>query len=747
MKLFLFKRIILSLFILWIFLPSTINAEEKKREEITIEWIYGSEAREAWQLPDYRWLDNNTAVLYDARLKPEKRNFEILNPRTGKRTPALNMKKALENLGTFVDKKTIPPVLPWPYALHRNGKIAIYSFDGDVFVLHLPHARFQRATQTKEIETGMKLSPDGNKIAYIRGNNIYVYHIPTAAENPVTFNGSETLLNGNLSDMYKEDIFDYRDPGLWWSPDSRAVAYLQSDVSQIPKLYYTDIQPYFPRTIEQRYPVAGEAISKVRVGIAEIENKNIETTWINPGLDTGDYYIIHVDWLPHSQKVAVQIMNRQQNELDLFFAHRSDGKNKLILKETDDTWVNMSDDRYFLEDNAHFIWGSERSGYKHLYLYSPEGKLVRRITRGEWSVRGPFQRSFWKGESVVSIDEKNGWIYFTSLEKSSLERHLYRIKTDGSRMKRITREDGFHSVTFSPDGNYYFDRYSTISTLPSLSLYKKNGSPIQVVATSHSHLLERFHIQYPEFMTVPAEDGFPMPAQIYKPRDFDPGKKYPVIIYHYGGPSAPSVSNMWYWNVYFNQVLLENGFLVFTVDNRSATAIGKKYEKTIFKQMIGKNELNDLLAAVRWLKARPYVNPDRVGIWGWSYGGCFTLMALTQSKEFKAGIAVAAVTDFRFQSCKFTEFSMKRPQDNPDAYEEVSLLNHAKNLHGRLLLVHGSYDDNVRPQNAWRFADELIKAGKPFDMMVYPMRKHGISDGPARIHLFKKMVEFWKNNL
>jgi dipeptidyl-peptidase-4 len=311
----------------------------------------------------------------------------------------------------------------------------------------------------------------------------------------------------------------------------------------------------------------------------------------------------------------------------------------------------------------------------------------------------------------------------------------------------MTKEDGFHSVIFSPDGRYYFDHYSNLSTLPSLFLYTKNGERLQVVAKAHSHLLDKFDIQYPELMTIPADDGFPLPAQIYKPKNFDPTKKYPVIIYHYGGPSAPVITNGWNPNVFFNQVLLQNGFLVFSVDNRSATAIGKRYEDVIFKQMHGPNELKDLLAGVKWLKSQPYVDSDRVGICGWSYGGCFTLMAMTQSKEFKAGIAVAAVSDMRFHSPKWTEFAMKRPNDNPEAYEKVSLLNHAKNLHGRLLLVHGTYDDNVRIQNAWRFADELIKAGKPFDMMFYPMRQHGISDPPARIHLFNKMVEFWKRHL
>ena len=743
----LFKRMILLVYILLLFFPLAVNAEKKETAEITVEWIYSPESRKAWMLPRYKWLNNGTAVLYDERIEPGKRNFEVLNPGTGKRKPLLNMQKAMESLQTFLGKERSPNVLEWPDSWEESGARAIFRFNDDIFLLHFPAARFYRVTDTKEKEIGAILSPDGEKIAYVRQNNIYIYDTLTGTEKPVTTNGSETLLNGTLSDMYMEDVFLGEEVGLWWSPDSKALAFLRSDVSRIGQLYYTDIQPYFPRMIPQRYPIVGGAISTVRIGIAEIGPNEIKSTWVKLDQDSTDFYIVHVDWLPDSQRLGVQVLNRAQDELDLYLARRSNGQCQHILKETNDTWINVGDDIYFLKDGSHFIWGSERKGFKHLYLYNINGKQVNQITKGEWSVRGPFQYAFWKGKSAVSIDEKQGWLYFTSLEKSSLERHLYRIKLDGSRMLRMTKEDGFHSVTFSPDGRYYFDQYSNCSTLPSLFLYSKNGKRLQVVAKAHSHLLDKFGIQYPELMTIPADDGFPLPAHIYKPKNFDPAKKYPVIIYHYGGPSAPVITNGWNPNVYFSQVLLKNGFLVFSVDNRSATAIGKKYEDVIFKQMKGPNELKDLLAGVKWLKSQPYVDPNRVGVWGWSYGGCFTLMAMTQSREFKAGIAVAAVSDMRFHSPKWTEFAMKRPEDNPEAYEKVSLLNHAKNLHGRLLLVHGTYDDNVRIQSAWRFADELIKAGKPFDMMFYPMRKHGISDPPARIHLFNKMVAFWKRYL
>jgi len=278
-------------------------------------------------------------------------------------------------------------------------------------------------------------------------------------------------------------------------------------------------------------------------------------------------------------------------------------------------------------------------------------------------------------------------------------------------------------------------------------LFKNNGKFVKLLGKSNPDLIAKFEIQTPELLTIPTRDGFPMPAWILKPKDFDPNKKYPIIFYVYGGPSAPAVANSWRSSIYFDQILVNNGFLVAKVDNRSATAISKNLENTILYKSSGEGERNDLIDAVQWFKSQSWIDPERVGIWGWSGGGSFTLNAMTNSEEFKAGIAVAAVSDWHYYDTKWAEFSMKHPEDNPEGYDKTSFVKSAKNLHGRLLLVHGTYDDNVHIQNAWAFTDELIKAGKMFDMMIYPMRKHGISDRPARIHLYKTMLEFWSENL
>jgi dipeptidyl-peptidase-4 len=740
-----FKLASTVLAIICLTLVNAYTALSQQKREITVDWIFSKAAEEATALPSYAWLPDGTAILYDVRQPLEKRTFERLNPQTGERAVVLDAQKAMTSLRSSLSKDEMPESLPWPVAFNQSGQLALYTFGGDIYLLDLEKSQFQRVTRTETEEKSANFSPDGRKLAFVRDNDLYVYDIAGRSEKRLTRDGSETTLNGTLSWVYWEEVFGRRDIGYWWSDDSQSIAYLQTDESKIPLSYFVDTRPQFPRLIKQRYAKAGGVNPEVRVGIVEISGD--KTTWVD--LDRNAYeYIVRVKWLPDSRRVSVQTTNRAQTELDLYLVNRVDGKATRVLKETDKDWVNIHDDLHFLQDGKHFIWPSERSGYAHLYLYTMDGQLVNQITKGDWTLLSSGGLAFWVRQAVSAIDEKNGWIYFTALEKSSIERHLYRIKFDGTGMERLTKEDGVHRISFSPDARYYFDTYSNISTPPSLSLHASDGQSRLVVAPSPAQLLAQFDIKYPELMTIPAADNFPMPAQLLKPRGFTPEKRYPVIIYVYGGPSAPTVSNSWKFANYFDQVLSREGYFVLYVDNRSATAISHRLEATARGEMfVGPSGLNDLLAAVKWLKSQSFVDPDRIGLWGWSGGGTFTLLALTHSKEFKAGIAVAAVTDPTYYDTRATELMMKPPADNAEAYKKGSLVSAAKDLHGRLLLVHGTYDDNVHIQNAWNFTDELIKAGKTFDMMIYPMRKHGITDNPARIHLYKTMVEFWKKNL
>ncbi len=720
------SKITLILFYL-LFTAYLSFAQEK--EQITIEWIYSDKSRELTAVPRFVWLNDNTALLYDVRKPQAERTFEILTPGTTKRESILDMKKALASLNSFFDEDENKENLSWPTAFDGAGKRAFYLFNDDIYLLDLAESKFHRITETEEKEKSVNFSPDGKKLAFVRANNLYVYNIETGKEKQLTMDGSETILNGTLSWVYWEEIFGRRDIGYWWSDDSDALAYLQTDESPVGIMHYVDFKPQVPRVIKQRYPKTGTANPIVKVGIMDI--KDPKTTW----MDLPDYeYLVRVKWLPDNKRLAVQTMNRAQTKLDMYFVDRSTGKSEHIMKETDEVWVNINDDLYFLKNGKHFIWQSERDGYAHLYRFDLKGKLVNQVTKGEWALRssgGPF----WLRKSVSAIDEENGWIYFTALEKSSVERHLYRIKFDGSGMKRLTPEDGTHRLTFSPNSKYYFDSYSNVTTPTSLSLYENNGRLKKVLAGARTEMAAKLDIQMAELFTIPTSDGFPMPAEILKPKDFDANKKYPVIYNIYAGPSAPTVFNAWTTGRYWDQILLRHGYLVVRFDHRAATAISKKLENRLANMMSGPIELQDIIDGVKWLKSQRYVDADRFGIWGWSGGGSFTLNAMTP------------VTDWHYYDTKWGEFGMKKPQDNPEGYEKTSFVKTAKNLHGSLLLVHGTYDDNVHPQNSWAFIEELIQHNIQFEMMFYPMRKHGISDRPARKHLYTKMLAFWKENL
>lgn len=728
--------------ILCLALASTLSAQTEKRQ-LTLEWIFGPEGRSVASLPPTSWLDDGTAIMLDTRRPASERTFERLDPAKSMRRIVVERAKVLASLSAGVEGLK-PESPPWPIAFDGTGSQALYIFNGDVFVLEFPDGRLRRLTSTLSEETSASFSPNGRRVAYVRENDLYAFDLDANREIRITRDGSETLLNGTLSWVYWEEVFGRRDIGYWWAPGSDAIAFLQSDDSQVDLAYFTDIQPFSPRVIRQRYARAGRPNPKVRLGIAEIANPEL-TTWIK--LDDKPFeYIVRAKWLPDGRRLSVETMPRLQTELTLYFADRKTGAATRIFTETDPGWVNMHDDLYFYSDGRHFLWPSERDGYMHLYRYRLDGTLVNQVTKGKWALASAGGIAFWVRQAIVGVDEKNDWIYFTALERSSIERHLYRIHSDGSGFLRITQESGTHRVSMSPDARYYLDRYSDIQSLPSLSIQAAEGTGTRPLAPSRTEMLTRLGVQFPELTTIPADDGFAMPAQILRPKNFQTGRKYPVIMCVYGGASAPQVSNAFQWDTLWYQLLLDAGYVVVKVDNRSATGISKTLENTVVKRL-GEAETPDLVSAAKWLKRQRWVDPQRIGVWGWSNGGWMTLNLMTRSQEFKAGISVAPVVDWRYYDSKWTEGPMRTPQENPEGYESTSLIPRAKDLHGQLLIVYGTYDDNVHPYNEMAFIDALVGAGKKFEMMAYPMRKHGISDEAATLHLYRLMIDFWKENL
>jgi len=725
------------------FAAGTDPAVAQETEPLTVERIFSQEIWQALALPTVEWLNDDRAVLYDRRRPPAERTLELLDPSSGTRSPLVDPPAALAAMRAVLGEGSVPGAFPPPSKVSPDGTRGLYVMEGDIFVLQFNPVAFLPVCRTPEEEKCASFSPDGKYVSFVRTNNLYVYDLDARRELQVTSDGSDSLLNGTLSWVYWEEVFGRNDTGYWWSDDSRSIAFFQTNEAGVSLQVFPDFKPWTPRVMRQRYPKVGEKNPTVRVGITAIGSGKI--VWADLSGQRHEY-VVRAKWLPDNRYLSIQTMNRLQTELDLLFVDAQLGTATHVLQERDSGWVNIVDDLYFLKDGKRFLWSSERTGYKHLYLYRSDGTLVGPVTRGNWALRasgGPA----WVDQSVVGIDERSGWVYFTALEKSPLERHLYRVHLDGSGFTRISREEGTHNVSLSPSCMFYVDRHSTLESASVLRMYEASGSLHFTITEPGLDRLEKFNLQHASLFTIAARDGFPLPAQILKPATFDAARKYPVIFYVYGGPSAPQVTNSFQRDMFWENLLAQNGFLVVRVDPRSATGISKTLENLVVRRMLADVELNDLVDAVRWVKAQPYVDSARVGIWGWSGGGTYTMLGMTRSKEFAAGIAVAGVTDFRFYDTKFAESVMKTERENREGLEQSSLLRSARDLHGRLLIVQGTYDDNVHPQNAWAFIDELIKANKRFEMMMYPMRGHGIGDGPARIHLYTTMLEFWKRNL
>jgi dipeptidyl-peptidase-4 len=709
--------------------------------DITVPWCYSDDGEAVGKVPKTYWTSEDDVLLLDETRPVASRALERVRAGTGERRPATDTVKAMASLKAAL--ADAPETLPWPDSFDRAGRLAAFVIDGDVFLLDLAAARFDRITRTPERESVARLSPDGRKVAFVRGNDLWVYDVASKTEARLTSDGSANVLNGALSWVYWEEVFNHNEAGYWWSDDSKAIAFLRTDETGIDEVGFQQFATAVPEVVTQRYPKAGNKNPQVRVGIADVAAG--KTVW----MDTVPFeYVLDVRWLPDGRAVAVQTTDRPQTRLDLWRVARDSGRSTAVLTENDPAWVDQKELQY--AGNGDFIVSSERDGHTHLYRYDADGRLLNAVTSGDWSVRGP-QGFYGAPLESAWLDSKGEWVFFTARQKPEGERQLYRVRLNGTGMERITREDGTHGITMSPDRRFYLDAHSSTNTPPSLSLHAIDGTRVALLYGPRTDLIAPFGFQKAEIFSVPAADGFALPARILKPRGFDPGRKYPAIVYIYGGPGAPTVNDEWDYsfagNALFDQVLAARGYVVFSVDPRSATGQSKTLENLVLRHMQTDEVLNDVVAGVKWLKTQPFVDPARVGLWGWSGGGTDTLLCMTRSQEFAAGIAVAPVTDWHFYDTKFTETYMKTPQDNPEGYSLFALWPRARDLHGRLMLVFGSGDDNVHPQNEWALIDELVKADKPFDLMIYPLRKHTIEDRPARIHLFEKMLEFWKRYL
>jgi len=588
-----------------------------------------------------------------------------------------------------------------------------------------------------------KFSPDGKWVSFVRGSNLWIASVATGETRTLTTGGSEEILKGELDWLYPEELDCTT--AYWWSPDSSKIAYYEMDERPVTRYPLVDMSSPIGATEYERFPQAGEPNPIVRVGVVSVDGG--ETKWMDTGANT-DVYLARVVWLRDSSRVAIERLNRAQTQLDLLFCDASNGPCHAILTDADKYWINLSDDLYFFADNQRFLWSSERTGFRHHYLYDLGGKLLDQLTSGDWGITGT--GGFGPGtDSHPSVDEAHSTIYFCSNKDDVLGTQVYRLSLLDKSIARVTREDGENEVAFAPDASAFVDTYSNAMTPPRQDLYRADGSRTAVINENKVPELGGYSFSKVQFLNLAADDGTKLYASIIRPTDFDASRKYPVLIDVYGGPGVQNVRNEWgSTDFLWLELMAQKGYIIFSLDNRGSYQRGHAFETPIYHQF-GKIELEDQLTGVKYLKSLPYVDSSRIGIFGWSYGGTMTLVAMFNAPDvFKAGVSVAPVADWRLYDTAYTERYMGRPQDNPDGYDDSSPANHAANLIGKLLLVHSTGDDNVHFSNTAELLNKLILAGKyPSGLIIFPGRGHGIVDLPARIELYKGVTQFLLDNL
>jgi dipeptidyl-peptidase-4 len=638
---------------------------------------------------------------------------------------------ALAKLPT-IGEKTARSLAGNPFVQMNSARTgAVFNYDNDLYYAAADGSSAARLTSTPEPEENYSWSPDGRFIAFIRSNDLWVVDIATRTERALTSGGTDLVRNGKNDWVYFEELYNRNWRAYWWSPDSKRIAYLQVDSTQVPT-FTLPVDLAEPQGIEKvPYPKPGQPNPAVKFGMVTVGGGSPRLADLSD-YDAGQFLITGVGWFaaPEGQESPAAycfVQNRTQTWMDMVKVPVGGGKPVRLFRETTPAWVEPLGNIRFLKDGS-FLFPSERSGYKHWYRYDKDGKLIGPVTHGDFEAR-----------TIAHIDESAGLLYFTGTADSPIAENLYRIGLDGNGMSRLTSTPGSHSINFAPSGRLYIDSWSDHATPTRVALCSADGAQVRMLDTNPVYSIEEYRRGEYYLVHIPMSDGFILEGSVLSPPRIDPAKKYPVWLMTYAGPHAPTVSDTWGGGRTYDEMLAQMGIIVFRVDPRSASGKGAQSAWTAYKQL-GVQELNDLEHAVKWLcSTGEWAGADsspadssRVGIAGGSYGGFMTAYAMTHSTAFAAGIATSSVTDWRDYDSIYTERYMGLPQDNPEGYDRTSVVKGAKNLHGTLLLQHGTMDDNVHMQNSIRLVRALEDAGKQFEFMVYPGSRHGVGGRHSR---------------
>lgn len=729
--------------------PRAAAAAIAAHQPLTIDALYDSEKKldfNGHPPTNLVWLDDSHYLWPKSDPKTKKPDWVKVDAATGQSTPFDGPVQTIAVLSTDPALASDAQKLAYedPAVFARDSKTQLFTVGSNLYGYTFGSGQVVRFTDNPVNDSAKKtdaggpeqaaLSPDGRSVAFVHRNNLFVSGGTPVVARQITNDGSDEVLNGKLDWLYQEEVYGrgtFR--SHWWSPDSRRIAFLRLDEKGVPPYTLVDDSSHVPTVETTPYPRPGEPNPTVKLGI--VDERDVSIRWVDLAAYAGsEFLIVDVAWSP-SGTLVFQVQDREQTWLDLVAVDPDTGASKTLLRETSRTFVNANGSPTWLADGS-FLWFSERTGFKHFYHYAQDGTLIRAVTNGAWEVR-----------TLHGIEPKSGFVYFSGTERSAIDSDAYRVKLDGSSFERLTRRAGTHSVSFSPSYSYFIDTWSDVWTPTQVHLCRGNGEPVRAIDENEVAALAHVALSKPEFVRVKTRDGGEMDALLVRPVDFDPTRRYPVFQHAYAGPHSPQVRNAWLGtNGMFFQLLAQRGVVVWVCDNRTASGKGTQSEQAAYLRL-GESELADIEDGVTWLKSQPWVDGTRIGISGWSYGGFITAYALTHSTAFAMGIAGGSVTDWKSYDSIYTERYMKLPANNPDGYARTSVTAAAANLSGKLLLIHGAIDDNVHPQNTMQLVDALQKAGKSFELMLYPRARHGIGNPKQVKHLRQLMLDFIERTL
>lgn len=583
-------------------------------------------------------------------------------------------------------------------------------------------------------------SPKGNKIAFVRDNNLYVTDLSRQGELQITSDGKLNAIINGATDWVYEEEFGF-DKGFEWSPDGKFVAYYRFDETNVKEFQMAMYGELYPSQYTFKYPKAGEDNALTEIKIYDVQNR---TTYLADCSTGSEYYVPRIKWTKKPGELCVMRMNRHQNHLE-FLSFKTERHQRgtirpeVFFEEKHPHYIEINDNLIFLNDAQCFLWNSDRDGFNHIYQFDMNGKVKKQVTNGNWDVI-----------DFIGYDSIKEKIFYTSAEDGPKEKQVYSVNLDGKRKKKLSQKAGQNNAVFSSNYKYYINYHTDAMNPHYITLHAASGKMIRVLEDNKSlkETISKYDFQPKEFFDFNTSEDVNLKGWMIKPPDFDSSKKYPVLLAIYGGPGHNTVFNGWDGaNFYWHQMLAQMGYIVVSVDNRGTLYRGTEFKNATYMQL-GKLETIDMIETAKYLDKQPYIDGDRIGIQGWSYGGFMASHCITQGADhFKMAIAVAPVTNWRYYDTIYTERFMRTPQENPEGYDQNSPINHADKLEGAYLLIHGSADDNVHYQNTMEMVDALVAANKEFDLFIYPNKNHGIYGGKTRLHLFNKMTNFIVENL